>query len=71
MRGRRGVRLHVLVDARDGLLTGERLRAMVPGWRDASVWFCGPAGFGRALREDLRRHGLPAGRFHQEFFDLR
>ncbi|VDS08610.1 Flavohemoprotein [Paracoccus haematequi] len=66
-----GVRLHVLVDARDGLLTGERLRAMAPGWRDASVWFCGPAGFGRALREDLRRHGLPAGRFHQEVFNLR
>lgn len=66
-----GVRLHVLVDARDGLLTGDRLRALVPGWRDASVWFCGPARFGRALREDLRRHDLPAGQFHQEFFNLR
>ena len=66
-----GVTLHVLVDARDGRLTGDRLRAMVPGWREASVWFCGPAGFGRALRDDLRAHGLPVGRFHQEFFALR
>lgn len=66
-----GVTLHVLVDARDGRLTGDRLRAMVPGWRDASVWFCGPAGFGRVLRDDLRGHGLPAGRFHQEVFALR
>lgn len=66
-----GVRLHVLVDARDGRLTGDRLRAMVPDWRNASVWFCGPAGFGRALRDDLRRHGLSAGQFHQEYFHLR
>src|SRR5690606_27596652 len=39
-----GVRLHILVDARVGLLTGERLRASVPDWYDAGIWFCGPAG---------------------------
>ena len=66
-----GVRLHVLVDARDGLLSGERLRAAVPGWREASVWFCGPAGFGQALRADLVAHGLPAQAFHQELFQMR
>ena len=66
-----GIRLHVLVDARDGLLSGERLRQMVPGWRDASVWFCGPAGFGRALRADLQAQGLRASAFHQELFEMR
>ena len=66
-----GVRLHVLVDARDGRLSGERLRAAVPAWREASVWFCGPAGFGRALRQDLSAHGLPARAFHQELFEMR
>ena len=66
-----GVRLHVLVDARDGRLSGERLRQMVPGWREASVWFCGPAGFGQALRADLVAQGLPAGAFHQELFQMR
>ena len=66
-----GVHLHVLVDARDGRLTGERLRAAVPDWRTASVWFCGPAGFGTALRTDLLAQGLPAGRFHQELFAMR
>ena len=66
-----GIRLHVLVDARDGLLSGERLRRMVAGWRDASVWFCGPAGFGQALRADLLAQGLPASAFHQELFEMR
>ena len=61
----------MLVDARDGRLTGERLRAAVPDWRTASVWFCGPAGFGTALRTDLLAQGLPAGRFHQELFAMR
>ncbi len=67
-----GVRLHVLHDPRDGRLTGDRIRAAVPDWKEASVWFCGPAGFGTALRDDLARHGLPAdGRFHQELFAMR
>lgn len=57
------VRLHVLIDARDGYLTGERLRAAVPEWREASVWFCGPAGFGEALKRDLAAHGQ-IGRAH-------
>jgi predicted ferric reductase len=66
------VHLHVLVDARDGLLTGERIRAAVPEWREASVWFCGPAGFGEALKDDLAAHGFPVGRhFHQELFAMR
>lgn len=67
-----GVRLHVLHDARDGLLTGDRIRAAVPDWREASLWFCGPAGFGSALRRDFAAQGLPvAGRFHQEIFTMR
>ncbi len=68
---RAGVRLHVLHDARHGPLNGERIRTEVPGWRDASIWFCGPAGFGRALRRDFVAHGLPAERFHQELFSMR
>lgn len=66
------IRLHVLVDTRDGRLTGDRIRAAVPEWRRASIWFCGPAGFGEALRRDFAAHGLPvAERFHQELFAMR
>ncbi len=66
------VRLHVLVDARDGRLTGERVREAVTQWREASIWFCGPAGFGEALKRDFAAHGFPVkDRFHQEFFAMR
>lgn len=66
-----GVRLHLMVDARDGLLDGEHLRRTVPEWAQASLWFCGPAGFGRALKADLSAHGLRASAFHQELFEMR
>ncbi|WP_246740910.1 hypothetical protein [Mesorhizobium sp. NZP2298] len=66
------VRLHTLIDARDGKLSGERIREMVPGWPEASVWFCGPIKFGAALRADFAAQGLPVDeRFHQELFELR
>ncbi len=67
-----GVQLHVFHDARDGLLTGERIRAAVPDWKAASLWFCGPPGFGGALRTDFANQGLPVNeRFHQELFAMR
>jgi predicted ferric reductase len=70
--GAANVRLHVLHDARDGRLTGERIRAQVPEWRKTSLWFCGPAGFGSALQQDFARHGFDvATRFHQELFAMR
>jgi predicted ferric reductase len=65
------VRLHVLVDARDGRLSAESIRAQVPDWRAASLWFCGPAAFGTALRENFIDKGLAAADFHQELFQLR
>lgn len=43
------IQLHVLISARDGYLTGDRIRQAVPEWPEASFWFCGPAGFGAAL----------------------
>lgn len=65
------VRLHV-VDSRRGRLTGERIREVVPEWRDASIWFCGPTGFGAALKRDFATLGFPVNeRFHQELFAMR
>ncbi|MHA7970269.1 ferredoxin reductase family protein [Rhizobium sp. CAU 1783] len=66
------VRLHILVNARDGLLTGERIRAVVPEWREASIWFCGPIGFADALKRDFAGEGLDVRKsFHQELFSMR
>lgn len=66
-----GVRLHLLIADQNGRLSGERLREELPDWRDASFWFCGPPGFGTALRDDLVEHGLDPADFHQELFQLR
>ncbi|MDX9698244.1 MAG: ferric reductase, partial [Rhodocyclaceae bacterium] len=66
------VRLHVFIDAQHGRLTGQRIRDEVPGWREASIWFCGPAGFADALRRDFAAHGFPVKqRFHHELFQMR
>jgi predicted ferric reductase len=66
------VRLHLLIDTRDGRLTGERIRATVAKWRKASIWFCGPARFGEALKRDLAAQGFPVQQhFHQELFAMR
>jgi len=66
-----GVRLHVLWSQRDGQLNAARLTGQVLGWRDADIWFCGPAQFGQSLKKDLVAMGLPENRFHQELFQMR
>jgi predicted ferric reductase len=65
------VGLHVLWDERDGFLTAEKIAAAVPDWRHADMWFCGPSGFGQSLKNDFVAMGMPAGRFHQELFEMR
>lgn len=66
------IHLHILIDSRDGYLTADRIIQEVPQWRDASIWFCGPSGFGAALRDDFAKRGVPVNkRFHQEFFSMR
>ncbi|SCK25511.1 ferric reductase-like transmembrane domain-containing protein [Vogesella sp. LIG4] len=66
-----GVALHLLWQRSDGRLDAERLARTVPDWRNADIWFCGPAGMGQQLRDGLLAMGLPAGRFHQELFQMR
>lgn len=67
-----GIHWHLTIDARDGRLTGARIREAVPRWREASLWFCGPVGFGAALRKDFDSLGFPVRkRFHQELFAMR
>lgn len=65
------VLLRVWVAAEDGRLTGEDIRQVVPEWRSADIWFCGPAAFGKELQRDFADQGFPASAFHQELFHLR
>jgi len=64
-----GVRLHRRLTERDGALTPQEIAVCLqPG---SSVWFCGPAGWGKSLGKTLMAGGLPAAAFHQEAFDFR
>jgi predicted ferric reductase len=65
------VLLRVWVAAEDGRMTGEDIRRVVPEWKSADIWFCGPVIFGKELREDFAAHGFPGNAFHQELFHLR
>jgi len=65
------VKLHVMVNSRDGMLDARMIRDAVPDWKASEFWFCGPAGFGKALRRDLRAAGMHPAAFHQELFELR
>lgn len=65
---RSGVALHLFWRER---FSARRLVEAVADWKEADIWFCGPALFGRKLREELLALGLPAGRFHQELFEMR
>ena len=65
------VRLHVLTDGVDGLLTVERIIQAVPKWQLSDIWFCGPARFGESLRRDFCARGLDSDDFHQELFAMR
>jgi len=65
------VNLHLFVSSKDGRLNGNKIREAVPKWKNASVWFCGPAKFGEALRDDFIAQGLNPKDFHQELFEMR
>jgi len=65
------VRLHVLIDSKDGLLNADRIRAAVPEWQSSSLWFSGPVAFKDALRDGFVKMGLSSSDFHQELFEMR
>ena len=66
-----GVKLTVMIDDQDGFLTGDLIRAAIPDWRSASIWFCGPAPFGSSMLKDFQAQGFDRRNFHQELFAWR
>jgi len=66
-----GVRLHITHPDKDDRLDAKKICEVVPDWDDADFWFCGPTGFGDALRDGFVDKGLPEKRFHRELFDMR
>lgn len=66
------INLTIMIDSQHGYLTGDKIRQTVPQWKEASIWFCGPLGFGDALSRDFAQNGFDTDRhFHREFFSMR
>jgi len=65
------VTLHLHVKGRDPRLTADLVRERLPDWREASIWFCGPAGMGDELQAAMQKAGLNPAAFHREFFQMR
>ncbi len=63
--------LHLIIDQKGTAFNADLLRKKVPNWKEASVWFCGPAAMGQALKDQLEKTGLNGSNFHQELFDMR
>ena len=55
------------VDAQ-GLLSTEQLGEWLPESRDADVYFLGPRGFMRSVKQSLSTLGVPDAQVHYEFF---
>ncbi len=65
-----GVRLHLVDAAQKEFLSADH-PVFHSGLEQMRVWFCGPAGFARAMRRGLTARGLPPAAFHTEAFGFR
>ncbi len=66
-----GVRLQLHDTGQEGPLTVKKLLQQEPQLAGSDLWFCGPAGFARSLRNGLKAQGLSHVPFHQEAFEMR
>ncbi len=66
-----GIKLHISIDEHDGLLTADKIIKMIPAWKQADIWFCGPETFGNVLKHDFIKNGLQKKNYHVELFEFR
>ncbi|MDK8465448.1 ferric reductase-like transmembrane domain-containing protein [Marinobacter sp. SS13-12] len=66
-----GIHLQIHDSSKGEVLSAEKLAAGVPSSAAAEVWFCGPAGLARAIRQGLRSAPFRLSRFHKEAFQFR
>ena len=52
----------------EGHLSAEQLGQWLPASRDADVYFLGPRGFMRSVKQSLKALGVPDAQVHYEFF---
>ncbi|MCW8886967.1 MAG: ferric reductase-like transmembrane domain-containing protein [Motiliproteus sp.] len=65
------VNLHLISAEKDGKLDRDTICGLAPDWKNADIWFCGPALFADSLKHELAKVGFSDSRFHQELFEMR
>ncbi|MFO8141684.1 MAG: ferric reductase, partial [Marinobacter sp.] len=69
--GFHGINLHIHDSSKGEALSAAKLAAGGHSTAGAEVWFCGPAGLGRAIEQGLRAATFRRSRFHKEAFQFR
>ena len=67
----RGARVHYLVGSRnEHPMSAKYISALVPSFRDADVYVCGPTPLVEAVKQAAKEVGIPKNRFHDEAFEF-
>lgn len=67
----RGARVHYLVGSRkEHPMNAKYISALIPAFRDADVYVCGPTPLVEAVNEAAKTVGIPKNRFHDEAFEF-
>ncbi len=69
--GFHGINLQIHDSSKGDALSAEKLSAVGQSAAGAEVWFCGPAGLGRAIKQGLRAAPFRLARIHREEFQFR
>ncbi|OLQ84935.1 ferredoxin reductase family protein [Vibrio panuliri] len=65
------VRFHLIDNRTMHFLTIDKIKSQIGSLDNVSVWFCGPTGFGQALKQQLKQHRFNLNHFHHELFNFR
>jgi predicted ferric reductase len=65
------INLHLITPTTNDRVNTDLITQLVPEWEKADVWFCGPASFGKSIKNGFIRLGIAAESFHQELFEMR
>jgi len=65
------INLHFITPKTDGHIDVNMITRETPEWKKSDIWFCGPAKFGKSIKNGFRKLGIDTKRFHQELFEIR
>lgn len=65
------VNLHMVDTNKEGLLTYEKIKSIIPNILSSSIWFCGPVGFRNVVHKGLKQDNINMLSFHFDNFSFR